>query len=66
MPNRDAHYREAAVRCLEIAKLTAEPHTRERLVVLAANFLELADKRAAQDSVLRRLIDEFNDSKKRK
>ena len=64
MPNRDLHYREAAVECLEIAKLTTDLQARQRLVILAAKFLDLGNDPA--DDLLRRLIDEFNDSQFRK
>jgi hypothetical protein len=65
MSNKDVHYREAAVDCLELAKLTTDLQARQRLVILAAKLLDLAND-PAQDPLLRRLIDEFNDSQMRK
>jgi len=64
MSNRDVHYREAAVDCLELAKLTTDLQARQRLVILAAKLSDLADD-PAHDSLLL-LIEEFNDSQMRK
>ena len=63
MPDQEA-YRQAAAECLEIATGTTDLQARQRLVVLAAKFLDLVSD--GQDSLLRRLIDEFNEGKMRK
>jgi len=64
MPDQEP-YRQAAAQCLELAMRITDLQVRQRMVVLAAKYLDLGSD-PAQDSLLQRLIDEFNDYQMRK
>jgi hypothetical protein len=54
-------YRKAAAECLEIVKSTAEQGTRNRLLILACNFLDLARRAEAGESASHGLGEEFTE-----
>jgi hypothetical protein len=62
-------YRDAATDCLRLARVTTDENARAGLLMMAQKFIDLAStgssasaRPSANEIILRKLIDEFNDA----